>query len=76
MQFFLLLRVTRVSKLVENIEESTSIREKFSAILDLGKLIYFLIFVNHVCACLWHYIGVLQLGTNDNNWIVRYGFEN
>ncbi len=55
--FVLLLRVKRVVKIVENIEEVTSIREKSSAFIDLCKLIFFLIFINHMCACLWHFVG-------------------
>jgi hypothetical protein len=75
MDFFLLMRITRVSKIVEDIEEATSIRERFVTILDLGKLIYILIFSSHVCACIWHYIGLLELeyGYNPTTiWIVRY----
>jgi len=53
------MRVTRVSAMFENIEQVTSIREKFAAFVDIGKLIYLLIFVSHMCACTWHYIGII-----------------
>jgi potassium voltage-gated channel Eag-related subfamily H protein 5 len=46
----------------ENIEDITSIREKFATILDLVKLIYINIFVSHICACAWHYVGVIEVG--------------
>lgn len=56
--FVLLFRITRVSKMFENIEEATSIREKFAATLDLGRLIYLLIFSSHIIACVWHFVGI------------------
>lgn len=57
--FALLLRVTRVSSLFENFIQMTSIRERYSAFLDMAKLIYINIFVSHICSCIWHYIGIL-----------------
>lgn len=61
MEFVLLLRIFRITKIVENIEESSSIREKYSAPLDLTKLIFILIFVSHVCACIWNFIGDIEV---------------
>lgn len=55
--FVLLLRVTRVTKMAEQIEEITLIREKFAAPLDIIKLMFFMIFVSHIFGCAWHYIG-------------------
>jgi len=60
-EFVLLLRIFRMVKLVENIEESSSIREKYATPLDLTKLIFILIFVSHVCACVWNYIGDIEV---------------
>jgi potassium voltage-gated channel Eag-related subfamily H protein 5 len=60
-EFVLLLRATRVSKIVQNIEDATSIRDKFAAPIDLAKLIYFLIFVSHMCACSWHYLAIVEV---------------
>jgi potassium voltage-gated channel Eag-related subfamily H protein 5 len=61
----------------ENLEQVTSIRERFAATLDIGKLIYFLIFICHICACSWHYLGVIQLADeNSLSWINRYGLVN
>jgi len=51
----------------ENIEDITSIRENFATILDLGKLIYINIFVSHICACAWHYVGVIEVKLNKNS---------
>ena len=60
-EFVLLLRIFRMVKLVENIEESSSIREKYATPLDLTKLIFILIFASHACACVWNYIGDIEV---------------
>lgn len=54
----MLLRITKVNKIVSAIEEITLIREKFAAPIDVLKLFIFLIFVAHVSGCAWHYIGI------------------
>lgn len=43
----------------ENIEEALSLRERFSYLVDLMKLIYFIVFVGHFCACAWFYFTVV-----------------
>jgi hypothetical protein len=58
MDYILLLRVNRLSTLFKSLEENTQMRDKFAALIDLGKLIYINIFVSHLCACAWHFIGV------------------
>lgn len=59
MDFLLLLRITKISFMVETFEDNTSVRDKFGAILDMGKLICINIFISHLCACSWHYIGLV-----------------
>ena len=55
----------------------TSIRERFASTLDIGKLIYFLIFVCHICACSWHFLGMIELNYADKlSWVTRYHLEN
>jgi hypothetical protein len=61
MDFLLLLRISKVSLIVETLEDNSSVRDRFGAILDLGKLICINIFISHLCACAWHYIGILQV---------------
>jgi len=59
MDVLLLLRIIKISFMVETFEENTSVRDKFGAILDLGKLICINIFISHLFACAWHYIGLI-----------------
>ena len=56
---FLIARLKKVSDLCEGIEEMTSIREKFSAMVDLMKLLFINVTVSHFCACAWHLVAFL-----------------
>ena len=64
-KLILLLRIKKISLLFENLEETTSIREKFATFIDLGKLVYINIFVSHFCACSWHFIGMLEVSIKN-----------
>ncbi|CAD8186045.1 unnamed protein product [Paramecium pentaurelia] len=73
--FMLLLRITRVKKIFEQIEEISLIREKFAAPIDICKLLYFLILVSHMLGCAWHFVGQIELQNNSENcWLTRYGY--
>lgn len=84
LDFLLLLRVFKVAKIVENIEESSSVRENYAVPLDLAKLVFILIFVSHMCACVWNFIGDFEVrrshslklaqGISDA-WLTRYHME-
>jgi potassium voltage-gated channel Eag-related subfamily H protein 5 len=65
----LLIRLTRVKQMFDNIEENLGLRERFSYLIDLLKLVYFIVFVGHLCACAWFYFTTFE--TENNNWLVR-----
>ncbi|CAD8199743.1 unnamed protein product [Paramecium pentaurelia] len=75
LNFVLLLRITRVNKIFEQIEEVTMIREKFAAPIDVLKLMIFLIFVAHVSGCAWHYIGIQEFFESNTGWLIKYGYS-
>ena len=59
--FALLLRVTRIKSMVENLEDIVNLKDSLQAIFDLFKLIYFVIFTAHFCACGWHFLGIVEV---------------
>lgn len=59
-KFILLLRVTRIKEKFDNFEEILNLRDRFSTILDLVRLIYFIMFVSHFCACGWYYLAAKE----------------
>jgi potassium voltage-gated channel Eag-related subfamily H protein 5 len=46
---------------MKTLEETLNLREKYSVIMDLAKLIFFYIFVSHLIACAWHFVGMIEM---------------
>lgn len=57
--YILLLRVLRVKYMVEDLEEMLNLKDIVQATLDLIKSVFFLIYVAHLTACAWHFLGVI-----------------
>jgi hypothetical protein len=72
--FTLLLRALRVKSMVENLEEILNLKDTVQAVFDLIKSVFFIIFVSHVTACAWHYLGEVQITVYklDNSWLLFY----
>ncbi|CAD8122405.1 unnamed protein product [Paramecium sonneborni] len=75
-QFVLLLRITRVKSMVQNVEDLLNAKESVQAAVELSKLIYFIIFVAHMCSCAWHLLGKIEVDVygDTNSWLVHYGY--
>jgi potassium voltage-gated channel Eag-related subfamily H protein 5 len=44
------------------------------AVFDLFKLVYFIVFVGHFCACAWHYLGEVELESSiGKSWLAAQG---
>ncbi|CAD8110775.1 unnamed protein product [Paramecium primaurelia] len=75
-QFVLLLRITRVKSMVQNVEDMLNAKESVQAAVELSKLIYFIIFVAHMCSCAWHLLGKIEVDVygDNNSWLIHYGY--
>ena len=51
----------------DNVEEALNLRERFAAVLDLLRLIYFVLIVGHFCACAWYYLATYEYGYS---WLI------
>ena len=42
----------------------------------MSKLIYFIIFVAHMCSCAWHLLGKIEVDVygDTNSWLIHYGY--
>lgn len=47
--------------MVGELEEKFRLREKLGELLELVKLIGFLLILTHLIACTWHYIAVIEI---------------
>lgn len=67
MLFF--FRLINFSSIVKKLEEMIFIDQSIHNILSLFKLIFRIILLSHIFACLWHYIGRIS---ENNSWITHY----
>ena len=58
--YFMLLRVTRIKRTFDTIEETFNFQEKSAALFELVYLICFVVMASHFCACMFHYIAYLE----------------
>ena len=45
-----------------------------TGIMSLFKLLLYIIFLAHIVACIWHFVGMLVYESNSRSWISAYGF--
>lgn len=56
----MIVRINQASLLLKNIENKWNLRIKYGALLDLFKLICIILFVSHILACSWYFIGIQE----------------
>lgn len=71
--YILLLRVARIKIKFDKIEKSLNLRERFPLLLDLGRLIYFVIVVSHFCACSWYQLAKWEEERSGRSWLSHFG---
>ena len=65
-----MLRIIKLLKISRIIEESLQLTDKKQYVLQLIKLTFLVVFINHLCACLWHLISVWQIELGSNrSWL-------
>jgi len=57
----LLLRYFDIVQLITDLVDRYNLRERFYGIIDLAKLILFILFMAHLCGCIFHYIAYLEI---------------
>ena len=66
-------KYVRFSSIVKKLEEMLFIDESMYNILSLFKLILRIVFISHMFACIWYYIGTIN---SENSWILDHSLEN
>lgn len=70
------LRLINVESLVRRLEEYLQLKGKKEGLFQLLKLIINLLFLAHMSACAWHYVGLTELKNGvDINWLTIKGIE-
>jgi Ion transport protein len=58
--YFLLLRITRIKRTFDNIEEILNLHNMSLTLYELSFQIFLLVLVAHFCACTFHYIAHVE----------------
>ena len=71
-QLLFFCKIVKFSSILKKLEEMLFIDESIYNILSLLKLILRIIFISHLFACIWYYIGTLN---SENSWILDRSLE-
>ena len=76
--FLKLFRVLKIAKIKKHFSKlHFFIQSEFNnALMSLMKLLFYVIFLAHLIACLWHFVGLLSLQNDANSWILDARIEN
>ena len=55
---------------MEYFEEMYFLRQRFSSLLDILRLLVLLVVLAHLCSCAWYF-----LTKNESGWLVKVGIE-
>ncbi|KAM3145530.1 hypothetical protein pb186bvf_002304 [Paramecium bursaria] len=61
------LKFYQLRKIMSQLEYN--FKEDIQTIFDILKLILFLLYATHFCACIWHYLALKEREANIPNWI-------
>ena len=73
-----MLRIYRVKSIVDQLILVLNLRDKFSEIISLIKMMYMMMIISHIIACCWYYVArfeteILQA---EKTWLTEYHLEN
>ncbi|KAL4451099.1 hypothetical protein ABPG74_021421 [Tetrahymena malaccensis] len=75
-QTVLLLRFFDITRLIAEIEERYNLKERLYGINDMIKLILLILFIAHLCGCIWHYIAVIEIQNGfSQTWMNKSGIS-
>ena len=79
-----LLRILKLKGSIKKFEDFLQIRDLHGGLMELIKLLFFILYVAHLCCCSWHYLALYEIrrgeertwfeavGVRNSEWIVRY----
>ena len=68
-QFIFLLRIFNLNEMIRKICDFYDAGGLTNSVIGLLKLTILILYVAHICACLWHYISVIDSKTYQTTWI-------
>lgn len=72
-----LIRIVKLPYLIKRLEEYLQLRGKKEGIFQLLKLIFYVLFLAHIVACLWHYMAWYEIKNGQEiTWLSAKNLEN
>jgi len=76
LEIMAVLRLINLENLTKRLEEYLQLKGKKEGIFQLFKLIINLLFLAHIFACIWHFIGLWEINhLVSDNWLVFNNLE-
>lgn len=76
LDLMVLIRIVKLPYLIKRLEEYLQLRGKKEGIFQLVKLIFYVLFLAHIVACLWHYMAWFEIKQGiENNWLAFKGLS-
>ena len=69
------LRILKFFSLINKLEQYLFANEKLLNYINLLKLIFNVLLLSHICACMWYWIGISSNNSTENSWIKNYKIE-
>jgi len=78
-KFTRMILLFRCARFIRGIAFISKMKEKMlsqvvTGIMSLLKLLLYIIFLAHIVACIWHFVGMLVYNSYSQSWISAYGF--
>ena len=72
-EMLFLLRIIRMKNLMKKIRDSFLFPESFQNVFELFRLLFFVIYLAHICGCAWHFIALQEIKLGyQKTWIHHY----
>jgi len=68
-----LLRLLKLQKMMNKLYDFID-SEYLFIVMDILRLLLFIVVLNHVIACLWYLLGYIGYEAGDNNWLENTGY--
>ena len=67
LELFYLLRIFKLITLLKKMEEYLQLSDKFQYFIRLLKLFFYILYIAHVCGCVWHFTAVYEINHLNSN---------
>ena len=71
-QMIFLLRISKINRKIQQIDEFLDLTDIYQGIFDLTKLLTFIIYIAHISCCIWHALAQIEVNNGKQSWLHEY----